>query len=372
VPGDALTARALNRALLERQGLLARSATPALEMVERLVGMQAQVPENPYVALWSRLDGFGAAELSALIAERRAVRAQLMRSTIHLVSARDCLAFHPVTLEILAKVFRAPWLGALDGADPADVAAAGVALLAERPRTRAELAELLGPRFPGADPLALAYAVTYHAALVQVPPRGLWGATGQATWAPAERFLGAPLVGEPSVDDMVLRYLAAFGPATVADIRTWSGLTGLRAVVERLRPGLRSFRDERGRELLDVEHGPLPDPDTLAPPRFLPEYDNVALSHADRARLFSGLGPGAPLPQGGRAIGTLLVDGFYRANWQILEDEDGATLTIDRFAPRADDPPASVEAIAAEGEALLMFMAPAAAARRVRFVPDVP
>jgi hypothetical protein len=371
VPADVLTARALNRALLERQGLLARSAMPALEMVERLVGMQAQVPENPYVALWSRLDGFAATELSALIAERRAVRAQLMRSTIHLVSAPDCLAFHPLTLEILAKVFRAPWLGGLNGADPAQVAAAGVALLNERPRTRAELAELLAPRFPGADPLALAYAVTYHAALVQVPPRGLWGATGQATWAPAEQFLGAPLAGEPSLDGMVLRYLAAFGPATVADVRTWSGLTGLRTVVDRLRPQLRSFRDERGRELLDVADGPLPDPATRAPPRFLPEYDNVGLSHADRTRLFSGLGPGAPLPQGGRAIGTLLVDGFYRANWQIAEDEEGATLTIDRFAPRADDPRGSVEAIAAEGGDLLAFVAPDATAHRVRFVPDV-
>jgi hypothetical protein len=371
VPGDVLTARALNRALLERQGLLARTATPALEMVERLVGMQAQVPENPYVALWSRIDGFAAGELSALVAERRAVRSALMRATIHLVSARDCLAFHPLTLPILAKVFRPPWLAGLHGADPAEVAAAGAELLAERPRTRGELAELLGPRFPGADPLALAYAVTYNAALVQVPPRGVWGATGQATWAPAERFLGAALERDPSVDDLVQRYLAAFGPAAVADIRTWSGLTGLRAVVERLRPRLRSFRDERGRELLDVGDGPLPDPDTPAPPRFLPEYDNVGLSHADRARLFSGLGPGAPLPQGGRAIGTLLVDGFSRANWQITEDGDTATLTIDRFAPRADDPSGSVEAIAAEGEGLLAFVSPGATEHRVRFVPQL-
>jgi winged helix DNA-binding protein len=371
VPGDVLTARALNRALLERQGLLARYATAALEMVERLVGMQAQVPENPYVALWSRIEGFTTDELGALVAERRAVRAQLMRSTIHLVSARDCLAFHPLTLEILAKVFRPPWLAGLNGGDPAEVAVAGVELLAARPRTRAELAELLGPRFPGADPLALAYAVTYHAALVQVPPRGVWGATAQARWAPAEQFLGASLEPAPSVDEMVLRYLAAFGPAAVADIRTWSGLTGLRAVVDRLRPRLRTFRDERGRELLDVENGSLPDPATPAPPRFLPEYDNVGLSHADRARLFSGLGPGLPLPQGGRAIGTLLVDGFYRANWQIAEDGDAATLTIDRFAPQPDDPAGSVEAIVAEGEGLLAFVSPGATDRGVRFEPEI-
>jgi hypothetical protein len=268
-------------------------------------------------------------------------------------------------------VFRPPWLAGLRGADLGEVVTAGLGLLAEKPRTRADLAALLAPRWPDADPLALAYAVTYNAPLVQVPPRGLWGATAQARWAPAEAFVGAPVAAEPDVADMVRRYLAAFGPATVADIRTWSGVTGLRAVVDRLRPGLRSFRDERGRELLDVEDGRLPDPETPAPVRFLPEYDNVGLSHADRARLFAGLGPGAPLPRGGRAIGTLLVDGFYRANWQITGDGDEATLTIDRFVPHGGDPPGSVEAIAGEGEGLLAFLTPAASTRRVRFVPDV-
>jgi hypothetical protein len=366
VPAAVLTTRALNRALLERQGLLARRRRPTLEMVERLVGLQAQIPENPYVGLWSRLDGFAPAELSALVAERRAVRAPLMRSTIHLVSARDCLAVHPLTLPVLARTFRGPWQPGLDGARVDDVLAAGVELLAQAPRTRAELAALLSPRWPGAQPLALAYAVTYHAALVQVPPRGLWRESAQATWALAEDWLGRPLDESPSVDALVVRYLAAFGPATVGDIRTWAGLTGLREVVERLRPRLRAFRDERGRELLDVEDGPLPDPDTPAPPRFLPEYDNVALSHDDRSRLFAE-GPAPPLPQGGRAVGTLLVDGFSRATWQLAEDDDAATLTIDGFAPRNGDPKDTADAIADEASTLLAFMAPDAAARRVAF-----
>ena len=149
---------------------------------------------------------------------------------------------------------------------------------------------------------------------------------------------------------MVLRYLAAFGPATVADIRTWSGLTGLRAVVERLRPRLRTFRDERGRELLDVEDGALPDPDTPAPVRFLPEYDNVGLSHADRARLFAGLGPGAPLPRGGRSIGTLLVDGFYRANWGLRRGRHAHDRPL--RPARRPTRRARAEAIVAEGEGL--------------------
>jgi hypothetical protein len=369
VTAGTLSDRALNRALLARQGLLARTRMPALEMVERLVGMQAQVPDNPYVALWSRLESFDPAELSALIRERRAVRAQLMRATIHLVSARDARTLQPLTRGVLAQVFKNAWLARLDGAPADDVVAAATELFAERPRTRAELGSALKVRWPDADPQALAQAVTFLAPLVQVPPRGLWGQTGRPTWALAEDWLGAPVDPAPDIDAVVLRYLAAFGPATVADIRTWSGMTGLREVVERLRPRLRTFTDERGRELVDVEDGPLPDGDTPAPPRFLPEYDNVGLSHADRARLFAGLGPGAPLPRGGRAIGTLLVDGFYRANWQVAEGRDAATLTIDRLAPHEKDPRGTDEAIVAEGRGLLSLLAPGAATHRVQFIP---
>jgi len=366
---EVLVPRALNRALLQRQGLLARSSTRAIDMIEQLVGMQAQEPQNPYLALWSRLTDFDPEELSRLLAGRRAVRAGLMRATIHLVSARDCLALHPIIQPVLARTFRSPWSGGLAGADVAEVLAAGLELLVDRPRTRAELGELLAPRWPDADPLALAHAVTFHAVLVQVPPRGLWGASGQATWAPAETWLRAELDPEASTDALVLRYLAAFGPATVADVRTWSGVTGLREVVERLRPQLRTFRDEGGKELFDVPDAPLPDPETPAPPRFLPEYDNVGLSHADRSRLFNGRGPGAPFPRG-KALGTLLVDGFYRANWRTTEEAGVATLTIDRFTPLPSDGSDVVDQIAAEGDELLSFLAPDSAERRVRFVPD--
>jgi Winged helix DNA-binding domain len=369
VPEPVLTARALNRALLERQGLLERLRIPALEMIERLVGMQAQVPENPYVALWSRIERFRPEELSDLIAGRRAVRAGLMRSTLHLVSAQDCLAIHPLTLPVLAKTFRSPFAPRLNGAPVEAVVAAGLELLAERPRTRAELSEHLAKRWPEADPLSLAYAVTLHAPLVQATPRGLWGETGQATWAPAEQWLDAEIEPRPSVDALVLRYLAAFGPASVADIRTWSGLTGLREVVARLRPELRSFRDENGKELLDVADGRFADPDVPAPVRFLPEYDNLLLSHADRSRVLCGLGPGLPYPTG-KWIGQLLLDGFFRSYWQITKEDGVATLTIDRFMPAPGDPADAIDEITAEGERLLAFVAPEAGERRVRFVPE--
>ena len=362
-------------------------------MIERLVGMQAQIAENPYVALWSRLRAFDPAELSGLIERRGAVRAQLMRATIHLVTARDMLAISPLTLPVLARTFQAPWAAKLRGAPLEDVVAAGVKLLAESPLTRTELASVLAPRWPEAEPAALAQAVTFNSALVQVPPRGLWGGRGQATWAPAEQWLGAPapFAAQPeprgeeasrgvegargaeasrgAIDELVLRYLAAFGPATVADIRTWSGLTGLREVVARLRPQLRTFCDEQGRELFDVPYGPLPDPDTAAAPRLLPEYDNLFLSHADRARVHAGLGPGLPLPQGGRGFGSLLADGFFRAFWQIAEETGSATLTIDRFTLQRGEPRALLDEIAAEAQGLLAFLCPDAGTHRVRFDP---
>jgi hypothetical protein len=363
-----LSPRELNRALLRRQGLLERSRTQPINMVERLVGMQAQVPENPYVALWSRIEGFRPEELSDLLASRRLVRAGLMRSTLHLVSARDCLAIHPITLPVLGRTFSSPHAAGMNGADVDEVVAAGLELLTQEPRTRAQLSAKLAKRWPEAEPLALAYAVTLNAPLVQTTPRGLWRQTGQATWAPAEQWLGAELDPEPSIEALVLRYLRAFGPASVPDIRTWSGVTGLREVVARLRPQLRRFRDENGKELLDVPDGAFADPDVPAPVRFLPEYDNLLLSHADRSRVLCGLGPGLPYPTG-KWIGQLLLDGFFRSYWEIVRADGLATLTIDRFTPAPLDPPDAVDEITAEGARLLAFVAPDVGERTVRFEP---
>jgi winged helix DNA-binding protein len=360
-----LTARELNRALLARQGLIERTDASAAETIERLVGLQAQEPDNPYVALWARLRDFDPAELSDLLESRAAVRGTFMRATIHLLTTPDCLAIHPVTASVREAVYAgSAWRRGL-GDDLDAVVRAGTELLRERPRTRAELRRALSERWPDHDPQALAHAVTYNVALVQLPPRGLWGRNGGATWALVEDCLGRPLEPEPSVDDLVLRYLAAFGPATVADIRTWSRLTGLREVVERLRPRLRTFRDERGRELFDVPHAPLPDPDTPAPPRFLPEYDNVWLSHDERARIV-GDWRGARSPTG-RWSGTLLVDGFCRGNWKLVEEDGVATLAIDRFEPRPSDPPGTAEAVEAEAHALTGFVFPEATRTHLRF-----
>jgi hypothetical protein len=256
---------------------------------------------------------------------------------------------------VLARSFGgAPFGQQLAGVDLAPILVAGRALLRERPRTRTEIGSSLGKRWPDLDPTAIAYAVSYLVPLVQVPPRGIWGASGQATWATVEDWLGQPLERNPSPEAFVLRYLAAFGPATVRDIQAWSGLTRLSAVIARLRPRLCTFRDERGNVLYDLPEAPRPHPDTPAPPRFLPEYDNVLLSHADRSRIIAD-NRRVPLPPGnGGTTGTILVDGFFRGTWKIARKGTTATLVIAPFTPLpADDH----IALAKEGARLLAFAA---------------
>lgn len=356
---QALSLRALNRSLLERQLLLGRKRVSPVEAAERLVGLQAQEPLDPYITLWSRIDGFDPAELSDLLSERRVVRAPLMRATIHLVSPRDCLALRPLTQPVLARAFGKR----LEPLDPEPVVQAGRELLEERPRTRAELAKLLGARWPQADPLALSYAVTFLLPIVQVPPRGLWRQRGAAAWAPAEQWLGRPLEPDPDPEWMVERYLAAFGPATVADMRIWSGMPGLRAIVERVRPRLRTFADESGRELLDVPDAPFPDPDTPAPPRFLGTFDNLVLSHEDRTRAI-------PEEHRKRQVGIggphLLVDGFVQGRWKLKREKDDATLLIEPFTRLTKEERAEVSE---EGERLLAFLADDAAKRDIHIAP---
>jgi hypothetical protein len=356
-----LTRRALNRAILDRQLLLRRTAMPAEAAIEHLVGMQAQNPFDPYTALWSRLEGFEAGELSTLIAERRAVRAvAMMRTTIHLVTAQDWLALRPVLQIVQERGFRtgSPFARNLVGLDIDEVIDAGRRLLDEKPRTGNAIGKALAERWPGRDVSSLGYAVRYLVPLAQIPPRGLWGRSGQPTLATPERWLGRSIVTDTAPDEMILRYLAAFGPATVIDIQTWCWLTRLGDVIERLRPRLRTFRDESGRELFDVPDGLLPDPDTAAAPRFLPTYDNIILSHKDRSRM---LGDQAIWSVGPNQFddvfrgGSVLVDGFVRAGWRVEKADGRATLVVLPVVALADADRAD---IADEATRLLAFLAP--------------
>jgi hypothetical protein len=323
--------RALNRALLARQFLLRRDTRPVTDVLDDLVGLQAQAPLAPYVALWSRLRDFDSTELSAAIEERRAVRTTLMRVTIHLVNARDALALRPFVQPVCEQVFATSGFARdVDGIDLDELRARARALVEERPRTRVELSRELAECFAHREPASLAYAFTFLEPLVHVPPRGLWGESGPTALTTVASWLGRSPDPVASPEDVVVRYLAAFGPATVADVAKWSRVSGLRAVVDRLRRRLRTFRDEAGRELFDVPGAPLPDPDMPAPPRFLPEYDNVLLSHADRTRIVPPGSPRLPLPAGnGARTGTFLVDGFLRGTWRLEEGD----LRLEPFTP---------------------------------------
>jgi hypothetical protein len=365
---DVLTDRALNRATLERQLLLSRSQRSVLETIEHLVGMQAQVPLNPYLGLWSRLDHFAPDELGRLLVERQVVRIVVMRATLHLVTADDCLLLRPLMQPVLdAELGRHRDHGpALAGVDLTPVLDFARPLLAERARTGTELRELFAARFPDLDAPALAYACRNLLAFVQVPPRGVWGRTAQVASTTAEAWLGRPLIGDPSIDDVVIRYISAFGPATVADVSSWSRLTGMREVIERLRPRLRSFGDERGRELFDLPEAPRPPPDTPAPPRFLPEYDNLLLSHADRSRFTSA--DRRAQPWTARIIqGTVLQDGTVAGTWHIQRDRanGAATLVVEHFPLNAR----ARASIAAEGRRFLRFYEAGAASHDVRLTP---
>lgn len=368
--GTTLDRRGLNRTYLTRQLLLERVALPIDAAIEHLVGLQAQVPTDPYTALWSRLRAFDPAQLGAMIADREAVRMSLLRMTLHLVTARDARRMRPVLQPMMARAFRSSAFGKQLGEVDLDaVLAAGTALLEDRPRTTSELGVDLAATWPDADRPSLAYAVRYLVPLVQIPPRGVWGRSGAARFTTLASWLGAPLpeealtaedapAADAPADALLLRYLRAFGPATISDVRTWSWFSGLRPVVARLRPQLRWYRDDAGRELLDVPGGVFADPATPAPVRFLPEFDNALLSHADRSRI---TGDGT----WGTAYfhrGAFTVDGFLAGAWRVTRSRGAAQMEVEPFRSLA---PRDRDEVGAEAEALLAFLAADAGTRSV-------
>jgi hypothetical protein len=364
VPAGVIDARSRNRALLARQMLLTRVPLSPVRAVERLVGMQAQTPRSPYLALWSRLSSFDPMTLSRAIEARKLVRIALMRSTIHLVSAADAMLLRPLVLPVLMRELANPtWRVPLDGVDLDEVAREARRLLDEQPRTPAKLGAALAQRWPERDPRALAHAARTLLPLVQVPPRALWQRSGATTLATAEQWLGRAVRTDASWDEVALRYLAAFGPATPADLVTWSRVTGMADVFARLRPRLRVLHDERGRELFDLPRAPRPPASTPAPPRFLPDFDNLLLSHADRNHVFLDEHRSAIQSTNGVLPGTLLVDGSVAATWSVETERARARLVVRALAEIA----AHRDAIRDEGEGLLTLLAPDATRIEVAF-----
>lgn len=349
-----LTLRELNRATLARQMLLERATVPVSEAVERLVGLQAQVPSPPYVGLWTRLQDFRRDELTRLLEERRVVRATLMRSTLHLMSADDYLLLRPVLQPALTRSMNSIAGKRVEGLDLDRLVGAARAYFEEGPRTFVGLRSLLAELEPERDQSALAYVVRTQLPLVQVPSGGSWGYSGKAPFTTPESWLGRPLSGSASLRELVLRYLMAFGPAAVRDFQTWSGLVRLKESFEELKPELRSFRDERGNELFDLPGAPLPPADTPAPPRFVPDYDNLVLAHADRTRVISDEHRKKAFLSAARVRATFLLDGFVRGAWKVEKTRKTARLVIEPFEPLSSE---DRDALAEEGERLVRFVA---------------
>lgn len=329
-----LSLRELNRATLARQLLLRRKRLSATRAIERLAAVQAQWPPSPYVGLWSRVEDFRADRLVRAVEQRRVVKATLMRTTLHLVSARDFLAYAGIYSERRIAELRRQLAALGEEADFAEDARRLAALAAEEPRTRPELLAALGRpklRIEDRRPWLVWYGLVAHAGLVNGPSSSAWRShTAGGTFVPARTWLGSDgASGEVAAAHLVRRYLAAFGPASRRDIGQWTGLPLgiLDGALERL--VCRRFEDELGRDLLDLARAPLPSGDTPAPPRFLPRWDSLLLAHDVRTRALPDEYRKTIIARNGDVPETFLVDGFVAGRWSV----EGGRVKLEPFAP---------------------------------------
>ena len=348
-----LTLRELNRATLARQLLLRRHRLSTTKAIERVAGIQAQWPPSPYLGLWSRVEGFRPDDLVRAVARRHVVKATLMRTTLHLVSAADYLAYGGIYRGSRIRDLQRQLAAFGEQADFTKEGERLATLAAERARTRPELLALLGLprlRIENRAPWLLWYGLSAHAGLVNGPESSVWRShTAGGTFVPARTWLGADAAsGDAAAAHLVRSYLAAFGPASRADIAQWTGMA--RSVVDRGLAGLdlRRFRDEQERELYDLPRAPLPSRETPAPARLLPRFDNLVLSHDDRRRVISDTHRAAVI-EGGEVRATFLVDGFVAGTWAL----EGGRVRLRPFAPL---PRAVRREVAAEAERLEAFV----------------
>ncbi|MBF6172777.1 AlkZ family DNA glycosylase [Nocardia blacklockiae] len=325
-------------------------------MCEHLVGLQAQDVPPPFVGLWSRIRDFDPETVSAGLRDRSLVRITLMRGTIHLVTAADAVRIAPHIQPELEKVpFRKGFnYGAMVGLDPETVRRSGEQALGDEPMSAADLSVRAAAEFPDRDPGAVVQTWLYQLPVLQTPPRGLWKNNSRPVWSRIEPWLGTPLVDDYPLEELVIRYLRAFGPASTMDVQTWSRLLGIKEAVDRLGDRVRSYRDERGRTLYDAADAELADPDLPAPVRFLGWYDNLYLSHQDRSRVVAD-GAAPPLQRAATQVAPVLVDGYLAGVYKVFTDRERARL---RIAPERAWSAAEQAAVEAEGAALLAFLEP--------------
>lgn len=360
-----LSQRELNRATLARQLLLARSSLTPRDAVAQIAGLQAQVAAPPFIGLWTRLDQFTRADLETLLENRNIVRAPFYRSTLHLVTAEDFCQFRLAIEPALVRALSGFFGERARGLPVATLTEAARLLFSDKTYTLTALATVLQQQVPDADPSAISYLVRTYLPLVQVPNGGACGYGNSAEYTPGDTFTGGTLASvADGLPELVRRYLRAFGPATVKDIQTFSGLTGLQSTVNALRPELRVFTDEKGTELFDIPDGILPGADVTAPTRFLPEYDNVLLAHNDRTRIIKEEYRRLVFLTAGRVRATFLLDGFVEGTWSIARVKKAITLAIEPFAPLNST---DRDSLANAADLLLRFLEPGAVTFSVRF-----
>ncbi|MFC7404823.1 winged helix DNA-binding domain-containing protein [Georgenia alba] len=354
--GPPLSARALGRATLARQLLLGRDDRSVPDAVAHLLGLNAQEPDLPYLALWSRLERVTITDVTRAIEDGTLVRSTLMRSTQHVMTAEDFTLVRPALAGLLRRVQRNTFGSRTRGIDLGELVRDARELLADGTvLTRPELGRRLAASRPGADPTALGWTVQYLLPVTHPAPSGTWRTRGATPFALPRGALPAEATAD-DVATLLRRYLAAFGPATVSDMRVWSGISGLREVVAGMRPDLRVLRDERGRELLDLPEAPLPDPDTPAPVRLLPAFDAFLLGHHDRTRVMSD-DVRRQVCVGSGVAATVLVDGTVAATWDLVVGDGAATLTVSPFRRLSA---AERDEVEAEAHRLLAFTDPGA------------
>jgi hypothetical protein len=356
-----MTLRELNRATLARQMLLAREKRPLVKAIEHLLGLQAQLPRPPFTGLWSRLDGFTRADLAAAVHKRTVVRATSMRGTIHLMTSADFLKFRDCLQPSLDAGMRAILKERADALDVRALLAVARAYF-EQPHTFEDARDHLVSKFPRGDERAMGYTVRMALPLVQVPSTDTWVYPAKADFISAATWLGKPVATTAGLGPMVLRYLAAYGPATAKDAQAWTGLAGLEEAFASLGDTLMTVPGPNRKPLFDLPDAPRPDGDTPAPVRFLPEWDSVIVTRADERIVAKADRPRVFLP-GLRVAALVLVDGMAAASWKVSATARQATLQVDTFRTW---PAAIRREVMAEGEALLRFVEPQAKAFDVK------
>lgn len=345
-----LTLRQLNRTLLARQMLLERQAAPPLAAIERLIALQSQIPNPPYIGLWTRLRSFERDHLTELLEARQIARAPWIRSTLHLVSAADHQRFQSVIQPALVRGLRSFFGARGANLDIERLLKIAKPFLETHQPAIGALREHLQEHEPQLNKEAMAYAVRSYLPLVQIPPSGTWGAGTRATYTTADSWLGGP---DPAdLPSLFRRYLAAFGPASVMDFQTWAGMTRLKSQLGPTLGDLMVYQSESGRTIYDLPEATIAAPAALAPVRFIPEYDNLLIAHLDRSRILPDEHRKKVFLSAGRVIGTVLLDGFVGATWQVKKDKRSLSLFVKLFAAQPND---CLRAIEEEGDRLLRF-----------------